>query len=90
MWWALSACGVSSEHLNYAKHPMVRSLYRFHTCRVLKRLKVPLPDEAGFKVSDIPYSNEGFFKICEAYEVPHDPVAQTLWLPGSSKMSWIY
>ena len=30
MWCTLSACGVSSEHLNYAKHPMVRSLYRFH------------------------------------------------------------
>ena len=25
-----SACGVSSVHLNYAKHPMVRSVYRFH------------------------------------------------------------
>ena len=30
MWCASSACRVSSEHLNYAKHPMVRSLYRFH------------------------------------------------------------
>ena len=26
----LSACGVSSEHLNYKKHPMVRLLYQFH------------------------------------------------------------
>ena len=29
-WCASSACGVSSEHLNYAKHPMVRAVYHFH------------------------------------------------------------
>ena len=27
---ALSVCGVSSEHLNYSKHPMIRAMYRFH------------------------------------------------------------
>ena len=27
---ALSACGVSLAHLNYTKHPMIRSVYRFH------------------------------------------------------------
>ena len=27
---ASSACGVSSEHLNYTKHPMIRLVYRFH------------------------------------------------------------
>ena len=27
---APSACGVSSAHLNYTKHPMIRSVYRFH------------------------------------------------------------
>ena len=30
VWCALSACGVSSVHLNYMKHPMVRAVYRFH------------------------------------------------------------
>ena len=25
-----SACGVSSAHLNYTKHPMIRAVYRFH------------------------------------------------------------
>ena len=30
VWCASSACGVSSEHLNYAKHPMVRVVYQFH------------------------------------------------------------
>ena len=29
VWCASSTCGVSSEHLNYAKHPMVRALNRF-------------------------------------------------------------
>ena len=27
---ASSACGVSSEHLNYTKHPMTRAVYHFH------------------------------------------------------------
>ena len=30
---ASSACGVSSEHLNYTKHPMIRSVY--HLSRLL-------------------------------------------------------
>ena len=30
VWCASSACGVSSAHLNYAKHPMIRAVYRFH------------------------------------------------------------
>ena len=38
VWCALSACGVSSAHLNYAKQgakhpassPMIRAVYRFH------------------------------------------------------------
>ena len=44
---ASSACGVSSAHLNYSKHSMIRSVYRFHVYyhvrQVLKRLQVPLP-----------------------------------------------
>ena len=58
VWCTSSACGVSSEHLNYAKHPMVRALYRFHMYyhvrRVLKRLQVPLPDESSFNAYDNP------------------------------------
>ena len=34
---ASSACGVSSAHLNYTKHPMIRSVYRFS--RLLSREK---------------------------------------------------
>ena len=30
VWCASSACGVSSAHLNYKKHPMIRAVYRFH------------------------------------------------------------
>ena len=40
---ASSACGVSSAHLNYTKHPMIRSVYRFHVYyhvrRILKLIK---------------------------------------------------
>ena len=30
VWCASSACGVSSAHLNYEKHPMIGAVYRFH------------------------------------------------------------
>ena len=64
---ALSACGVSSEHLNYKKHSMVMAQYRFHVYyhvrRVLKRLQVPLPHEGGFSAADNPYTNEEFFRL---------------------------
>ena len=72
---ATSACGVSSEHLNYKKYSMVRAVYRFHMCyvrRILKRLQVSLPHEAGFNIADSPYANKEFFKICEDYGVPQD------------------
>ena len=36
---ASSACGVSSERLNYKKHSMVRPLYRFHTIMFLMTLE---------------------------------------------------
>ena len=57
---------------------MIRALYRFHMYyhvrRILKRLQVSLPHEAGFNTADNPYTNEEFFKFCEDYGVPHDPV----------------
>ena len=75
---ASSACRVSSAHLNYTKHPMIRSVYRFHVYyhvrRVLKRLQVPLPHETGFNAADYPYPESEFFKICEDYRVPNDPM----------------
>ena len=30
VWCTSSACGVSSAHLNYTKHPMIRAVYHFH------------------------------------------------------------
>ena len=57
---------------------MVRGVYGFHVYyhvrRILKRLQVPLLHEAGFNTADNPYTNEEFFKICEDYGVPHDPM----------------
>ena len=35
---ALSACGVSSAHLNYTKHPMIRSVYQFHVYYHVRRI----------------------------------------------------
>ena len=70
---ASSASGVSSEHLNYKKHPMIRTLYRFHVYyhvrRVLKKLQVLLLHETGFNAADNPYTSEEFFKLCEDYKV---------------------
>ena len=75
---ALSACGVSLAHLNYTKHPMIRSVYRFHIYyhvrRILKKLQVPLPHETGFNMADNPYTESEFLKICEDYGVPNDPM----------------
>ena len=75
---ASSACGVSSAHLNYTKHPMIKLVYRFHVYyhvkRVLKRLQVPLPHETGFNAADNPYTESEFLKICEDYGVPNNPV----------------
>ena len=30
VWCTSSACRVSSAHLNYKKHPMIRAVYCFH------------------------------------------------------------
>ena len=68
---------------------MVRALYRFyiyyHVRRILKRLQVPLPHEAGFNTADNPYTNEEFFKICRDYEVPNDPMKYR-----DGKLYWTY
>ena len=75
---ASSACGVSSAHLNYKKHSLVRSVYRFHVYyhirRILKRLQVVLPHEANFNISDNPYTESEFYNLCHEYNVPNDPM----------------
>ena len=75
---ASSACGFISEHLGYKNHPMVRAVHRFHVyyhvTRILKRLQVSLPHKASFNTADNPYTNKEFFKICEDYGVPHNPM----------------
>ena len=90
VWCASSACGASSVHLNYYKHPMIRrSVYRFHIYyhirRVLKRLQTPLPHETGFNRADNPYTVLEFLKICEDYGVPNDPMRYR-----DEKFYWTY
>ena len=89
VWCTSSACGVSSAHLNYTKHPMIRSVYRFHVYyhvrRVLRRLPVPLPHETGFNAADNPYTESEFLKICEDYGVPNDPMRYR-----DEKFYWTY
>ena len=89
VWCTSSACGVSLAHLNYTKHPMIRSVYRFHVyChvrRVLKKLQTPLPHETSFNAADNPYTESEFFKICEDYGVPNDPIRYR-----GEKFYWTY
>ena len=89
VWCASNACGVSSAHLNYTKHSIIRSVYRFHVyChvrRVLKRLQVPLPHETGFNAADNLYTETEFLKICEDYGVPNDPMRYR-----DEKFYWTY
>ena len=89
VWCASSACGVSSAHLNYKKHPMIRAVYRFHVYyhvrRVLERLQTPLPHETGFNAADNPYTESEFLKICGDYRVPNDPMKYQ-----DEKFYWTY
>ena len=89
MFYASSACGVSSEHLNYTKHPMIRAVYCFHVYyhvrRILKKLQVSLPHETSFNTSNNPYMSSVFFKICEDYGVPNNPVKYQ-----DKKFYWTY
>ena len=86
---ALSVCRVSSAHLNYTKHPVIRSVYHFHVYyhvrRILKKIQTPLPHETGFNAADNPYTESEFLKICEDYGVPNDPMRYR-----DEKFYWTY
>ena len=64
VWCVSSACAVSSAHLNYKKHPVIRAVYHshvyYHVRQVLKRLQVPLPHKTGFNPTDNPYTESDF------------------------------
>ena len=53
--------------------------------QVLKRLQTPLPHETGFNAADNPYTSSEFFKICEDYKVPNDPMRYR-----DEKFYWTY
>ena len=53
--------------------------------QVLKRLQVPLPHETSFNMADNPYTESEFFKICEDYGVPNDPMKYL-----DEKFYWTY
>ena len=68
---------------------MIRLVYCFHVYyhlrQVLERLQVPLPHETSFNVADNPYTESEFFKICEDYRVPNDPMKYR-----DEKFYWTY
>ena len=57
---------------------MFGAVYRFHVYyhvrRVQKKLQVPIPHESSFKASDNPYTSSEFFRTCEDYGVPNNPM----------------
>ena len=73
-----SACGISSNHLNYKKHSLVRAVYRFHVyyhiCHVLKKLQTVLPHEDNFNPANNPYTEKEFYNVCHEYDVLNDPM----------------
>ena len=89
VWCTLSACGVSSVHLNYTKHPMIGAVYHFHMYyhvrQVVKRLQTLLPHKTGFNTADNPYTSSEFLKICDDYRVPNDPMKYR-----DEKFYWTY
>ena len=68
---------------------MIRSVYRFHIYyhvrRILKRLQTPLSHETGFNAANNLYTESEFFKICEDYRVPNDPMKYQ-----DEKFYWTY
>ena len=48
-------------------------------------MQISLPHKASFNATDNPYITEKFFKICEDYGVPHDPVRYR-----DEKFYWTY
>ena len=68
---------------------MIRAVYRFHMYyhvrQVLKRLQSPLQHGPGFKATDNPYTESEFFKICEDYRVPNNPMKYL-----DEKFYWTY
>ena len=57
----------------------------YHVRWVLKRLQVPLSHETSFNAADNPYIESEFFKICEDYRIPNDPMKY--W---DEKFYWTY
>ena len=57
---------------------MIRLVYQFHVyyhlMQVLKRLLTLLLYETSFNAADNFYTESEFFKICEYYRVPNNPM----------------
>ena len=89
---ASSAYGVSSAHLNHTKHPMIRSVYRFHVYyhvrRVLKTLQAPLPHETGFNVADNPYTESDFLKFVRINDPMKYRDEKFYWTYQRGRMTW--
>ena len=89
VWCTSSACGVSSAHLNYTKHSMIRAVYHFHVYyhvrQVLKDYRFFCPTNLALTPLIILIQAQNFLKVCEDYRVPNDPMRYR-----DKKIYWTY
>ena len=89
VWCTSSTCGVSSAYLNYTKHPMIRLVYHFHIYyhvrRILKKYRCLCHTRPVSTQLIILILSQYFFKICEDYGVPNDPMRYR-----DEKFYWTY
>ena len=71
---ASSARRVSCEHLNCKKHPMVSISHVLSCEKNSEKIAGFFTTQSWFNAADNPYTNEEFFKVCEDYGIPYDPI----------------
>ena len=85
---ATTSLGISVQHLNDSKIPMIQSIFRFHTYyhirRILFRLQMPLPYEDGYSQYNNNYLKGEFNSICNEYGAD----LKALYKGESSSKSW--
>ena len=73
---ATTACGISWQHLNGSKYPLVNAVFKFHIIyqikRVLRRLGAALPTDNGFDKINNPWQKASYYTLCREFNVTSD------------------
>ena len=85
MFCAISALGISWQHLNYP-NLLACTAYRFHVCfhirLILHDLGILLPHEVGFSKVKNSYIQSAYYSVCDDYGVD----STDIWMYGD----WFY